>query len=318
MYKATFSNAVARPFRLDLTAWLMRRRAQNTISQWDGHTFQRVFVIDGVPVKVLVNQGGTQNGPQLLITLQSRTMLTFDQQVEAQLLTQKMLGVTVDLRLFNEQIVQDPVVWSLVGKFVGVRPTRFPTLFEALISAVVCQEASRGVGILILNRLVEQYGLAFKDSGVTMHAFPRPEDLLGVPVVELRQLGLSSSQAQTIVTLTAGVTRGGITLEQLELASNEEAIRYLGTLHGLSRWAIEYILVRGLGRLDVFPADDGNAAGKLRQLLALKTKPDYEKLKLLATAWHPYEGLVYMHLLLDKLSTNGYVRPDVTDNSFSY
>ena len=43
------------PFRLDLTVWALRRRASNSIDQWDGATYTRIFVVDGVPVKASVS-----------------------------------------------------------------------------------------------------------------------------------------------------------------------------------------------------------------------------------------------------------------------
>jgi len=35
------------PFRLDLTAWALRRRTHNALDRWDGSSYQRVVSIDG-------------------------------------------------------------------------------------------------------------------------------------------------------------------------------------------------------------------------------------------------------------------------------
>jgi DNA-3-methyladenine glycosylase II len=67
-------------------------------------------------------------------------------------------------------------------------------------------------------------------------------------------------------------------------------------------------MIRGLGMLDVFPADDPLATGYLRQMLKLTRKPAYEDVKLLARAWHPYEGFVYLHLLLEWFRNGGLVK----------
>lgn len=308
MTKATFSIAVRRPFRIDLTALVLRRRNQNTISNWDGHSFQRVLAIDDTPVRIIATQGGTENNPRLLTTLESYHELSLDQQIEAQLLTQKMFGVTTDMQPFCNQVSKDPVVWKLVGDYLGVKPTRFPTVFEALISSVTCQNIKFEVGIELLNNLSEQYGLPYDDGIEKMHAFPRPEDLLDATDASLRELGYGMRKAHEIIALTKGLLTGSINLDQLELASNDDAFRYLMKLPGVSRWAAEYTMVRGLGRLDVIPGDDKRAADTLQRILELKNIPNYDEVKLLSTAWHPYEGLVYFHLLLDRFRRSGYVQ----------
>jgi DNA-3-methyladenine glycosylase II len=308
MTKATFSIAVRRPFRIDLTALVLRRRNQNTISHWDGHSFQRVLAIGDTPVRITATQGGSENSPRLLTTLESYHELTLDQQIEAQLLTQKMFGVTTDIQSFCNQVSQDPVVWKLVGDYLGVKPTRFPTVFEALISSVTCQNIKFEVGIELLNNLSEQYGLPYNDGVETMYTFPRPEDLADATDASLRELGYGMRKAHEIVSLTKGVLTGSINLDQLELESNDDAFRCLMKLPGVSRWAAEYTMVRGLGRLDVFPGDDKRAADTLQRILELKDVPSYDEVKLLSAAWHPYEGLVYFHLLLDKFRRSGYVQ----------
>ncbi len=40
------------PFRLDLTVWALRRRAENIIDRWDGMTYSRAFVLDGKAVEL--------------------------------------------------------------------------------------------------------------------------------------------------------------------------------------------------------------------------------------------------------------------------
>ena len=83
--------------------------------------------------------------------------------------------------------------------------------------------------------------------------------------------------------------------------TNEEIIIFLSNLRGIGRWSSEYVLLRGFGRLDVFPGDDVGAKKNLKQLLELEKLPSYEEIKLLTYKWQPYSGLVYFHLLLEKL-----------------
>jgi DNA-3-methyladenine glycosylase II len=87
--------------------------------------------------------------------------------------------------------------------------------------------------------------------------------------------------------------------------NNEEASTYLSPIRGVGRWTAEYVLLRGLGRLDMFPGDDVGAQKNLQRLLHLAEKPSYGTIKAATSAWQPYAGLVYFHLLLDNLSKKG-------------
>ena len=53
------------PFRLDLTAWALRRRAHNAIDRWNGSSYERVLSVDGDgPYALSVTQDeGPAGGP---------------------------------------------------------------------------------------------------------------------------------------------------------------------------------------------------------------------------------------------------------------
>jgi len=78
-------------------------------------------------------------------------------------------------------------------------------------------------------------------------------------------------------------------------------------LYGVGRWSAEYVMLRGLGRLHVFPGDDVGARNKLRSLLDFEGSLDYEGVGRLLARWRPYAGVVYFHLLLDSLAEAGLV-----------
>ncbi|MCL4416529.1 MAG: hypothetical protein M1365_07525 [Actinobacteria bacterium] len=66
-------------------------------------------------------------------------------------------------------------------------------------------------------------------------------------------------------------------------------------------FASEYILLRGFGRINIFPGDDVGAQKNIKELLDLNERPNYEEIKKLVSRWDPYAGMVYFHLLLNKL-----------------
>jgi DNA-3-methyladenine glycosylase II len=218
-----------------------------------------------------------------------------------------MLGLDLDLQPFYALLDTDEVIGALVKQFMGVEPLRFPSLFEALVNAIACQQVTLDVGILMLNRLAEKFGVEFDADGTLLHAFPRPDDLAPVSEEEIKMTGFSHQKARPLKELAIGIVTNEIKQTELEEMTNEKAVEYLSTLRGFGRWSAEYVLLRGLGRLDTFPGDDVGAHNNLQRLFHLDQKPGYEEIKKLTTRWHPYEGLVYFHLLLNKLFLKGVI-----------
>jgi DNA-3-methyladenine glycosylase II len=79
----------------------------------------------------------------------------------------------------------------------------------------------------------------------------------------------------------------------------------LCALRGVGRWTAEYVLLRGLGRLHVFPGDDVGARNKLQRWLGLLEPLDYDGVQRTLAKWQPFQGLVYLHLLLKALQLEG-------------
>ena len=88
-------------------------------------------------------------------------------------------------------------------------------------------------------------------------------------------------------------------------ADDQAAVARLLPLRGVGRWTAEYVLLRGLGRLRVFPGDDVGARNSLRRWLGLAEPPSYEEIRQLLLHWSAYQGLVYFHLLLGRLAGAG-------------
>jgi len=295
--------STASPFRLDLTSWALRRREKNAVDRWDGSRYTRVIAVDSSPVRLTVTQETTGAEPVLIVSLHPGAG---DQlREDTGLLVQKILGLTVDLQPFYVLARDNELLRPLVEQFSGVRPPRFPSVFEALVNSIACQQVTLDLGILLLNRLSERFGPAVNDHGTVQHGFPGPADLAEATEEALRQLGFSHQKARAIRELAADVVADRLDLASLESMTNREAVDYLSTIRGIGRWSAEYVLLRGLGRLDTFPGDDVGAQNNLQRLFHLVDKPNYEQIRDLTSPWHPYEGLVYFHLLLEKLQTKG-------------
>lgn len=163
------------------------------------------------------------------------------------------------------------------------------------MNAIACQQLSLAVGVHLLNRLCSAYGWAVGEH----HAFPRPVDLASATPQHLRRLGFSGRKAEVILDIAQAIVEGRLDLEALSALDDTAAMDRLLELKGVGRWTAQYILLRGLGRLDVFPADDVGSQSKMQWWLRRKERPDYDGMHRIIAPWRPYRGLIYFYLLLN-------------------
>lgn len=309
----TFSVKPVPPFRLDLTVWTLRRRPDNAVDRWDGQSYERILDLDGHRVKLEVTQTAPPEAPRLEIKLVGpRTASNLKPAVVASV--ERLLGIRIDLTDFYRLAARDAKLGPLVDRFRGMKPPRFSNIFEALTNGIACQQVTLTQGIRVLNRLAQEYGPSFEGT----NGFPSPEVIAEQKPEALRQLGLSHQKADYLIGLGRAVVEGRIDLEGLGELDNAAVVKRLTELRGVGRWTAEYALLRGFGRLDVFPGDDVGAWNNLRRWLHLRKPQDYDSVRRIVSRWQPYAGLIYFHLLLDRLDEAGYLpMEDKREESYS-
>ncbi len=294
------------PFRLDLTVWALRRRPDNAVDRCDDETYRRVLNINGKPAEVSVRQTSQPDDPNLAVTISG---ISSESNVKATVLEtlNRLLGCEVDLTEFYEFASHRTKPQSLIQRFRGVKPPRFPTLFEALVNGITCQQITLRLGIILLNRLANEHGVAYETENGAFHAFPRPEDIASLEPYSLRPLGLSRQKSRAIIELANTTLREKLSYESFEGFNDQETIERLNQLRGVGRWTAEYVLLRGFGRLNMFPADDVGARNFLGRWLNLSHPLDYEGVHRALGNLNPFGGIVYFHMLLNRLASEGYI-----------
>jgi DNA-3-methyladenine glycosylase II len=299
--------SVSSPFRLDYVVWALRRRAHNQVDRFDGGCYHRALWLAEEPAEVTVRQEASASTPSLVAELRCPAgPAGSGAAAEARQVLERMLGLGADLRGFYRVAAGDARLNALAARFRGMRPPCFPTVFEAVVNAVACQQLSLDVGIHLLNRLARRIGPAIPGP-VTRYGFPAPDRLAGADPAELRALGFSMAKARTIISVAGQVAAGALDLEALRGADDDRAMGILLGLPGIGRWSAEYVMLRGLARYHVLPGDDVGARNNLRRRFGLAEDAGYDAVAGFSRRWWPYGGLVYFHLLLDTLAARGYL-----------
>ena len=132
--------------------WALRRRPRNLIDRWDGTTYRRVIVIGGRPTELAVRQAGSSAAPTTDRDGNAAPRTPLERR-RVRSLVDRLLGLRIDLTDWYEMAAGDTRLRLLADTFRGMKPPRFPTMFEAVVNAFACQQLSLEVGLELLNRL---------------------------------------------------------------------------------------------------------------------------------------------------------------------
>lgn len=276
-----------------LTARVLRRSPRNLIDHVDE---------DGVWTRVAVLSGG----PALLRGQQHGATLTFDaaparagDRREIEGLVARLFSPELDLAPFWHRVRRERGFAELARRCVGLQPQRFPTLFEALANGICCQQLSLAAGMTRLGHLAERFGPRVPDG--TRVGPPDPARVASAPLSALRRSGLSARRAAQLRELAR------LPLERLEhelgALPDAQARARLLELPGIGPWTADYLLLRGLGRLDVFPAGDVGATRTLGRILGRAIEPPAAVR--FAARFAPLRGMLYFCMLGHVLAAPG-------------
>ncbi len=218
-------------------------------------------------------------------------------------LVQRMLGTGRQTPVFDRGAAQIPWLCELAARMRGVRAPRYPSLWEACANAIVFQQISLYAATAILRRTIIALGEPVRSDGIELYRFPDEATLLAANDETLRVAGLSSAKIATLRRVAQALLSGALSEAMLEQRPSAAAVALLSGIKGIGPWTATVILLRGLGRLDVFPAKD---SGVVRSLTALAGGPvDIPAtLQMLGSE----RGMLYYHLLLARLEASGRLR----------
>jgi DNA-3-methyladenine glycosylase II len=291
------------PFRLDLTVSALRRLPTNLIDRLTpAGEYVRALESGGRPVIVRARQTAPET---LLVEIEGDHGAQSD--VLAQL--QRILGTDRASHSFARAASAVPWLQPLVERMRGMKPPRYPSLWEALVNAVVFQQVSLSAASAIVRRMTLELGTFVESRGSRLHVFPGAVRVLAERGDTLHRLGLSAAKIATLRRVTDAFESGALDESLLERTSSAEASTHLQRTKGIGPWTASVVLLRGLGRLDVFPPGDSGIARSLRTFAV----PDIDLSDLLARL-HPEQGMLYYHLLLARLEARGELcRPSLHD-----
>lgn len=130
---------VRAPFHLEATVRVLQRRAGNLIDHWE--RYRRAVRMPGRTMLLEVQNLGTVDTPEIALTI-SGSKASARHTAQAAHLVQEMLGLDLDTAGAQRRAEAEPALRETARALRGMRPPRYPDLFETFANVIPFQQVS--------------------------------------------------------------------------------------------------------------------------------------------------------------------------------
>ncbi len=277
------------PYRLDLTVEALRRLSANVVD---------VVTPDGWYMRAFATPNAGTNVARVRQVTPHEIEVRMGREGARKILpyVEQMLGVHVDLHEWYQRAKYYRWLSAVSYRLRGLKPPRYPQLWEAICHGIVFQQLSIVAAAAIMQRLVLECSNPVEHYGTSLYPFPPPRAILSARSARLRMAGLSGMKASYLKNAAEAVATGALRPQRIAALPTPAAASELMKLEGIGPWSAAVILLRGLGRLDAFPRNDSGAARSIRVVSGNDRIDIHRVLSKLGDM----RGMLYFHLLLGR------------------
>ena len=198
------------------------------------------------------------------------------------------LSLDDDLRPFYAIARDDPPFAPVVERLHGLHQVKFMTPFELACWAVLTQRTPMPIARRAKDALVARYGCSISLEGARYDAFPGSARLAAVSPAELGELVRNERKVEYL----AAVIRFFNEVDErwLRTAPYDEVAARLRAIRGIGEWSANFILIRGLGRVEPVPAVEGELAAAAARVYNGGAPLSGADLQRLTERYAPYAG----------------------------
>jgi len=143
---------------------------------------------------------------------------------------------------------EDARFYPLIERSWGLHQVKFPTLMEISCWAIIFQRVQRPIALRMKRAITERFGGSLELDGKTYLAFPDYYRLKDATPRQLLEATKSQRAAKRLTSLLSYF--GEFDESFLRSAPYEKATARLQKVDGIGDWSSQFILFRGLGRIE--------------------------------------------------------------------
>ena len=286
------------PFSFELSSEIFAS-GDTQIRNYENGRFWQVIRANGKLIFVTVEASGTVDKPELHAEFKSNMKISVEDKKKAEAAVKTIFSLDLALTPFYETVKGDQVMNALTRKLWGLKTPTTPSVFEALVDAIVEQQISMKVATSIERKIVKNFGDTLDLEGQVYYAYPTPQRLAAVSTEELRQCGLSYRKGEYIKGASMLIADGKLDLEKLRsYESSEQIIRELDEIRGIGVWTAEFTMLRGMQRLEALPADDLGLRRDISRYYRDGNVIKSAEARKIAEGWGNWKGLAAYYLVV--------------------
>jgi DNA-3-methyladenine glycosylase II len=298
VYTEKVTVAALPPYRFDLSSEIFVN-GDRQIRNYENGLFWQVIRVNGKLILVTVEAAGTVDKPEVSAELKSDSAITVEDKKKAEAALKALFSLDLDLKPFYETVKDDQVMAAVTHRLWGLKSLTTPTVFEALVDAIVEQQISIKVANTIEARITKKFGDTLDVEGNVYYVHPTPQHLATVSTEELRQCGLSFRKAEYIKGAAALIAEGKLDLENFRnYERSEQIIKELDEIRGIGVWTAEFTMLRGMQRLEALPADDLGLRRVISRYYCDGKPIKSAEARRIAENWGDWKGLAAYYLVV--------------------
>jgi DNA-3-methyladenine glycosylase II len=195
---------------------------------------------------------------------------------------------------YLKQLRKDPVMLELTKATSIHLPEIRKPIFLELVYSIMSQQLSTTVADIIKKRFHELF----------RKKQPTPRDVLAIPFMELKKIGLSTSKTNYILNVCDFFIEHKVTDAKLHKMSDEELIEYLTSIKGVGKWTVEMVMMFAMKREDIFPVMDLGIQQSMIKHYKIRHKDNkqvlIERMMKISEQWQPYRTYASLFLWKSK------------------
>ncbi|WP_394825385.1 DNA-3-methyladenine glycosylase family protein [Pendulispora albinea] len=240
------------------------------------HAIARAMMVDG---RVVVFELSAMEHPErLAYRLHSEVPLSFDARIRLLRRVRFQFGLDDDLVPFYARADDDPAFSRVVLQLYGMRHVKFPSAFEIACWAVLMQRTPMARARQVKRAMVARFGRSLEVEGHTFAAFPEAGALAEASPSAIAEVVRHPQKATAIYTVARAFAE--MPEDGLRTLPYDEADTWLRALPMIGDFSSNFILFRGLGRLERFASQSEHLVSAIRRVYHAPELSDREALAL--------------------------------------
>ena len=160
-------------------------------------------------ILVTVFFNGDAESPEF--TVKAHESLSGSEQVEADAVLRRILGVDLDLAPFYDQAADDPVLSPMFPELYGLKRLSRANFFEDAVNRIIqTQIKHKPTARKMVYEVRSAYGTRLESANGVVPAWPRPERLITADPVTMKRHGLSLRKGEYLVGLAEELLHGDL------------------------------------------------------------------------------------------------------------